>query len=148
MSDRASRWCVFLPCSREEVWAIPQSCLAEIVTVQTQSDVPPEQINWRGQDICVLDLDPGGKTPWRDPVGGQTGLIAVIPGLKGQGENWAVALRGEGLAVRNISTDKIRDLPDRVMERSSSAFELENSVYQVPDLPELQKQAGMYRALA
>ena len=39
-------------------------------------------------------------------------------------------------------------LPDRTLERSTSAFELQDVVYQVPDLPELQKRVGMYGASA
>ena len=144
MTDKAPQWCVFLPCSQDEVWAIPQKCLAEIVTLQDVGETPPEQISWRGKEVQVLDLDDSAASCWRDPVGG-TGLVAVILGLKGQGSDyWGVALRGEGLAVRNLSQEKIKDLPEQVMERSTAAFELKDLVYQVPDLPELQKQVGMY----
>ena len=143
MSDRGkpARWCVFLPCSENEVWAIPQNCLAEIVTLQNAGVTPPDRISWRGEEVPVLDL---GGPPWREP-GGDSGLVAVILGLKGQGNDyWAVALRGEGLAVKNIANEKIKDLPDRITERSTSAFELHEVLYQVPDLPELQKQVGMH----
>jgi len=123
------------------VWAIPQNCLAEIVTLQNAGVTPPDRISWRGEEVPVLDL---GGPPWREP-GGDSGLVAVILGLKGQGNDyWAVALRGEGLAVKNIANEKIKDLPDRVTERSTSAFELHEVLYQVPDLPELQKQVGMH----
>jgi hypothetical protein len=142
MSENPPHWCVFLPCSAGEIWAIPQNCLAEIVTLQGTDENPPEQISWRDRQVSVLDLGDGGKTPWRNPVG-QTGLIAVILGLKGQKNGyWAVALRGEGLALKNLSTERIRDLPERLTEHSTSAFELQNVVYQVPDLPGLQNQAG------
>jgi hypothetical protein len=148
MTDKASRWCVFLPCTRDEIWAVPQNCLAEIVTIQAADQYPPEQINWRGHEVPVLDLDDSGTTPWRDPLG-ETGLIAVILGLKDQGSDyWAVALRGEGLAVKNIAAEKIEESTENVLERSTSAFVLHNVVYQVPDLPELQKQVGMYRISA
>lgn len=150
MSDRekAARWCVFLPCSEQEIWAIPQNCLAEIVTLHNADVSPPVHISWRGKEVPVLDL--GGPTdpPWRDAAG-ETGLVAVILGLKGQGNDyWAVALRGEGLAVKNIANEEIKDLPDRVTERSTSAFELHEVLYQVPDLPELQKQVGMHQLSA
>ena len=148
MNENDSRWCVFLPCSSEETWAIPQNCLAEIVTFTAVSATPPEQISWRGHTVPVLDLDDSGETPWRDPHGG-AGLIAVILGLKDQGnEYWAVALRGEGVAVKNIASERIIDLPERVLERSTAAFEMHSMEYQVPDLPELQKQVGMYRISA
>ncbi|MEH6580637.1 MAG: chemotaxis protein CheW [Halioglobus sp.] len=148
MSNNDSQWCVFLPCSKEEIWAIPQKCLAEIVTLQEVGEVPPEVISWRGQDVPVLDIDEKGEAHWRD-LRGETGRIAVILGLKGEGyDYWAVALRGDGLSVRNISTEQILDLPDGKLERSTAAFELQNVVYQVPDLQELQKQAGMSCAAA
>lgn len=148
MSDKASRWCVFLPCSEEEVWAIPQNCLAEIVTLHDAGEYPPEQIMWRGREVPVMDLGDSGETPWRDPAG-KTGLVAVILGLQGQGsEYWAVALRGDGLAVRDLGTERLRDAPDRILERSTSAFTLQDAVYQVPDLQELQKQVAMFRASA
>jgi chemotaxis signal transduction protein len=144
MSSNHSRWCVFLPCSGEEIWAVPQNCLAEVVTVQAVGQAPPEQINWRGQEVPVLDLDESGETPWRDPLS-ETGHIAVILGLEGQASDyWAVALRGEGLAAKNLSTREIKDQPDRVMDKCTSAFEYQDVLYQVPDLPELQKQVAMY----
>jgi len=142
MSEKSPKWCVFLPCAAEEIWAIPQACLAEIVTLQDSEESPPEQIEWRGRVVKVLDLGDFGETPWRDPVS-QAGLIAVILGLKGQkNDYWAVALRGEGLALKNIAGERIKDLPEQVTEFSSAAFELQNVVYQVPDLPELQGLAG------
>ncbi|MFK8047241.1 MAG: hypothetical protein AB8B81_02285 [Halioglobus sp.] len=145
MADREkpARWCVFLPCSEQEVWAIPQNCLAEIVTLQNADTTPPAQITWRGKQVPVLDLGGPEDPSWCD-ASGESGLVAVILGLKGQGNDyWAVALRGEGLAVKNIANENIIDLPDRVTERSTSAFELHEVLYQVPDLPELQKHVGM-----
>ena len=148
MTEKAARWCVFLPCSTTEVWAVPQNCVAEIVTLQDVSDIPPEQITWREQEVPVLDLGDSGDTPWRTAVAGK-GLVAVILGLKGLGNDyWAVALRGEGLAVKDISAERVQDLPDRTLDRSTSAFELQDVVYQVPDLRELQKRVGMYGASA
>ncbi len=148
MTDKASRWCVFLPCSREEIWAIPQSCLAEIVTLPAAQESPPQQITWRGREVPVLDLGTGNDPAWRESKG-DTGLVAVILGLKGQGNDyWAVALRGDGLAVKNIAVERITDVPEQVSERSTSAFELHGVIYQVPDLPELQKQVGTYRMSA
>jgi hypothetical protein len=140
MSEKNSRWCVFLPCSTEEIWAVPQNCLAEIVTFQEADNTPPEKFSWRGQDVPVMDLGSDSETPWRDPVSG-TGLVAVILGLKGQKyKYWAVALRGEGLAVKNLAKEAMTNTPENAREHSSSAFQIRDIVYQVPDLPELQKQ--------
>jgi hypothetical protein len=148
MSDVASRWCVFLPCSKDEIWAVPQNTMAEIVTVQDGAVNPPGHITWRGQEVPVLDLGEDGETPWRNPIG-ETGLIAVILGLRGQANDyWAVALRGDGLAVKNIVDEEIQDVPEKAMARSTAAFEMNNVVYQVPDLPELQKQVGEFRLSA
>ena len=145
MTEKAAHWCVFLPCSGEEVWAIPQSCLAEIVTIHDAGESPPQEIVWRGREVAVLDLGDEGKAPWRDPTM-DTGLVAVILGLKGQGSDyWAVALRGEGLALKNLADEQILDLPDKVSDRSTAAFEMRDAVFQVPDLPEMQKQLAMYR---
>ncbi|MEH6589343.1 MAG: hypothetical protein V7746_03745 [Halioglobus sp.] len=148
MSEKNSRWCVFLPCSTEEIWAIPQNCLAEIVTFHDADNHPPQTFSWRGQEVPVMDLGSGGDTPWRDPVGG-TGLIAVILGLEGQKHAyWAIALRGEGLAVKNLAKETLTDTPENTREHSSSAFQIRDVVYQVPDLPELQKKIDEIRLSA
>ena len=56
MSEKKSSWCVLLPCSKKEKWAVPQNALAEIVTLPAVDDEPPTQFTWRGQEISVLDL--------------------------------------------------------------------------------------------
>ena len=69
MSDKPSRWCVLMPCSHAESWAVPQNCLAEIVTLHAVDAHPPPEISWRGQIymnggaemrssfiFCVLDF--------------------------------------------------------------------------------------------
>ena len=148
MSDNSSHWCVFLPCSDAELWALPQNCLAEIVTLPAEGDLPPEEISWRGQSVPVLDLDEEHDQPWRDVRGG-TGLIAVVLGLKGEGcDYWGVALRGEGLGMRDISQDEVEDVPDLAGERAVGAFRIGSSVYQIPDLLELQRDITASRAIA
>jgi hypothetical protein len=140
MSEKNSRWCVFLPCSTEETWVVPQNCLAEIVTFHDVDNHPPQTFSWRGHEVPVMDLGAGGDAPWRDLVGG-TGLIAVILGLQGQKyEYWAIALRGDGLTVKNLAKEALTNTPENAREYSSSAFQIRDIVYQVPDLPELQKQ--------
>jgi hypothetical protein len=148
MSEVAARWCVFLPCAKDEIWVVPQNSLAEIVTVQDGGRNPPGHITWRGEDVPVLDLGESGEIPWRNPMS-ETGLIAVILGLKGTASGyWAVALRGEGLAVKNIANEKVQDVPEKIMVRSTAAFEINNIVYQVPDLPALQIQVRELRLSA
>lgn len=148
MSEQTAHWCVFLPCSAKESWAIPQKCLAEIVTVPDAGAKPPAFIEWRGESVPVLDIDEDNSVPFRHPVSG-TGLVAVILGLKGQGNQyWAIAVRGEGLGLKNLSTEQITEVPERAEKWSTAAFELNNVVYQVPDLPELQKQMDELRLSA
>ena len=148
MSENQSRWCVLLPCSAQETWAVPQNCLAEVVTLKALGDSPPRQFNWRGREIPVLDKASDGDEPWRDAQG-ETGLVAVFLGLEGQeNDYWAVALRGSGLAAKNLATREIKDCPEGTRQGCTSAFEYERELYQVPDLPELQKQAAINRASA
>jgi hypothetical protein len=148
MSEHEPRWCVLLPCSAQERWAVPQNSLAEIVTIQGVGEHPPEQINWRGVDVPVLDLDEDGSTPWRDNEGG-TGLVAVLLGLQGEGcAYWALALRGEGLSAQDIGGEQIEDLPDAALPHASAAFRLGGEVYQVPDLIALQRQIAQERSSA
>ena len=139
VNDMTARWCVFLPCSRTQSWAVPQNCLAEVVTVPAQSDQPPAEIEWRGETIPVLEFGRDDGLPWRDRRGG-TGLIAVVLGLQGEGcRYWGVAVRGEGLGVRAVGEEEIEDMPDAVLEHAIAAFRLRGVVYQVPDLPALQQ---------
>jgi len=132
------RICVLLTCSAQRRWAIPQSCLGEILTLPAEGDSVPAEVNWRGVDIPVMDFGTDGELPWLDPQSG-TGLIAVILGVKGPGyDYWGVALRGRGLAMRDLQECDCEDRPDAVQEHSLAAFELEGHTYQVPDLPALQ----------
>lgn len=134
-----ARWCVFLPCSRTQSWAVPQNCLAEVVTVPAAGDQPPAEIEWRGEVIPVLEFGRDDGLPWRDRRSG-TGLVAVVLGLQGEScRYWGVAVRGEGLGVRAIAEEEIEDLPDAALEHAIAAFRLGGVVYQVPDLPTLQR---------
>ena len=138
MSAAKNRMCVLLPCAANRLWAVPQNCLAEILTLPADSDSVPSEISWRGVDVPVMDFGADGNVCWRDPQNG-TGLVAVILGVRGVGfDYWAVALRGSGLAVRHIDEDECQDLPEAMQEHALAAFELDGQTYQVPDLPALQ----------
>ena len=140
MSDRDDRMCVLLPCGDGQNWALPQQCLAEIVTLQEAAECPPASISWRGLDIPVIDFGADGVEPWRDARTG-AGLVAVLLGLEGLGqEYWALAIRGEGLGVRRIRAQDCEDRPEEQRDYALAAFVLETVIYQVPDLPSLQQQ--------
>ena len=137
----SERICVLLPCASNRRWAIPQNSLGEILTLAAKDDSVPSAVNWRGADIPVIDFGADGKVPWRDPQSG-TGLIVVILGVDGPGyDYWGVAVRGRGLAMRDLQETDCHDKPDAVQEYSLAAFELEGQTYQVPDLPALQRVA-------
>ncbi|MBT4254740.1 MAG: hypothetical protein HOC23_11430 [Halieaceae bacterium] len=139
MIENSPHQVVLLPCASTETWAIPQRCLAEIVTQQAIQEQPPGQISWRGREVPVLALDDDSQQPWREPRGG-TGLIAIILGLAGEGcDYWGVALRGAGLGMAEFDVEDIEDVPEEVTEHSTSAFRLRGEVYQVPDLIKLQR---------
>lgn len=143
MSDKQSRWCVLIPCSSEQTWAVPQSCLAEIVTLQTDDEQPPASIRWRGVDVPVKDLGASGEAPWLEARTG-TGLVAVVLGLKGGAcDYWGVAVRGQGLGVRDIAEEEVEDWSGELPEHASAAFQMQGVVYQVPDLPALQQTIPM-----
>jgi len=143
LENETGHWCVLLPCSDTEFWAVPQNTLAEIVTLHTAGLRPPEQLHWRGATVPVLDFGHDDGSLWREPVGG-TGLVAVFLGLEGEGcDYWATAVRGEGLAVRQISPDEVRDAPEAVLEHATSAFVLNGVTYQVPDLVALQRRIAV-----
>jgi len=148
MKDDSLRWCVLIPCSKTESWAVPQNCLAEIVTLHAASEQPPEELQWRGQSVPVLDFGYDDGSLWREQLGG-AGLIAVFLGLEGEGcDYWAVAVRGKGLAVTAIAPDDVEDAPDAVQEHSTNAFSLGGVVYQVPDLAALQKKIAASQEVA
>lgn len=147
MTDDASRWCALLPCSDELALAVPQNCLAEIVTMHTARERPPESVRWRGESVPVIDFSPE-HNGWREERSG-TGLLAIFRGLQGEGcEYWAVAVRGEGLKMKDISAEEIEDVPEEVLELATAAFRLDGKIYQVPDLTVLQQKitAGLEAA--
>lgn len=141
MSDNSSdRWCVLLPCADNEHWAIPQVCLAEIVTLQDAGNQPPGVLQWRGVEVPVCDFGVGGNTAWRDPRAG-TGLIAVVLGVRNEGcDFWSVALRGDGVAIRNLGQVSLQDCPAEARDYATAAFRLDDTLYQVPDLLRLQRE--------
>ena len=137
MSEKTSSWCVLLPCSKNEKWAVPQNCLAEIVTLPAADDEPPAQFTWRGQEVSVMDLDEEHESSWRDARAG-TGLVAVMLGLHGGAWKYCgVALRGEGLGMKDLASEFIEDASEHVLENSTSAFSMGGEIYQVPNLQEL-----------
>lgn len=141
MADRDDRMCVLLPCGAGQRWALPQACLAEILTLQLELDAPPPVVDWRGLQVPVLDLGAGGAEPWFDTHSG-TGLVAVLLGLEGaDGACWALALRGEGLGVRQLLAEDCEDRPEEVRDYALAAFAVDAVTYQVPDLPALQARA-------
>lgn len=148
MKDESLRWCVLIPCSKEEIWAVPQICLAEIYTLQTDAEMPPEEIDWRDRKVPVLDLGEGEGDTWRETRRG-SGLIAIFLGLEGEAcEYWGVAVRGDGLTVAKVAADAVQDRPEVAVEHATAAFELEGSIYQVPDLGDLQKKLAQARQVA
>lgn len=125
---------VLLPCSGTETWAVPQSCLGEIITVPAAGNRPPAQVNWRGSEIPVLDCGGGEGGTWRDP-GGEAGLVAVLLALRDvPGACWGVALGNQGPARVELGSDVIEPLPDAVAEHALAAFRFAGEVCQVPDL--------------
>ncbi len=142
MSDSEARMCVMLPLGGGQHWAVPQSCLAEILTLQPEGHEPPGCVSWRGAEVPVLDHGRESGDPWLDSRTG-AGLVAVLLGLGGQCcDYWAVALRGSGLAVRGLEEGECEDQPEAAADYALAAFSLDGSLYQVPDLPTLQQQAA------
>ena len=141
MEIEDTRHCVLLPCSSKEHWAVPQNCLAEIVTLAvTEDESPPAQIDWRGRTVPVLDLGASDDAPWKE-AHGRTGLIAVFLGLEGEGlDYWGLALRGPGLGTANLEGEEMEDLDVQDSGIYAASFRLDEKVYQVPDLFALQQQ--------
>lgn len=139
MSSPGTRMCVLMPLGDDLRWVVPQSCLAEILTLATDDVNPPQTVAWRGLDLPVVDAGARSGTPWRNVQGG-TGLVAVILGVGGEGsEYWGLALRGDGLSIRDVQEADCQDLPQSAREHSLAAFALDGLVYQVPDLPSIQR---------
>lgn len=142
MSTEVLHTCILLPCSATRLWAVPQTCLGEIVTVAAADDGPPPLISWRGESIPVVDFGADGDPAWRDPRTG-SGLIAVMLGFADEPcHYWGVALRGSGLGVAQLGAVELEDLPDAVQDHASAAFRLHDTVYQVPDLLAIQRTIG------
>ncbi|MDZ7784132.1 MAG: hypothetical protein U5K56_14730 [Halioglobus sp.] len=140
MTEETFTHCVLVPCSDTERWAVPQNCLAEILTINSKSAAPPDEVSWRGLTVPVVDFGAGSEIPWSDERVG-TGLVAVFLGLKGEGcEYWGVAVRGSGLEVAALPSSEVSDRPEAVVEHAIAAFEYKAAVYQVPDLDRLQKK--------
>ena len=139
MSDETLRSCVLIPCSSTESWAVPQVCLAEIFTLQTSSRQPPENVEWRGRTVPVLDMGKDDDAAWQERSG--AGLVAIFLGLEGEGcDYWGVAVRGDGLAVEKVSPEEVSDAPEEVMPHATAAFRLNEVLYQVPDLDGFQRK--------
>ena len=139
MTDNTKRSCVLIPCSKTETWAVPQNCLGEILTLQSDSELPPEEVNWRDRVVPVMDFGSDDGSAWREPRRG-TGLVAIFLGLKGEGcEYWGMAVRGEGLRVVSLSPEEVEDLPEQVGEHATAAFNYHGVLCQVPDLDGFQK---------
>lgn len=136
------RMCVLLPVAERLLWAVPQRSLAEVLTISADSETPPATVDWRGRDIPVLDIGAGGKAGWRISQTG-TGLLAVFLGLGDDSARrcWALALRGPGLAFRDIVESDCEERPEELRQNSLAAFTMDNEIYQVPDLPLLQERA-------
>ncbi len=148
MSERKSRWCVVLPCGDNELWAVPQACLGEIVTLTPDGDTPPTEVEWRGVSVPVLDVARQHEAPWRDERIG-TGMIAVILGLQGDDcPYWGVALRGSGLSQQQFFDDEMEDAPELMADHATAAFRVGDKLYQVPDLSGLQQLVFAERSAA
>ncbi|MCB1675690.1 MAG: chemotaxis protein CheW [Halioglobus sp.] len=148
MSDKHSRWCVLIPCSNTESWAVPQNCLAEIVTLQAVDAHPPREISWRDQIVPVLDFGRDEGPPWSEQQR-QTGLIAIFLGLRGEGcDYWGVAIRGSGLTIRDMATQQMENAPGNAVAHASAAFRMDGKLYQVPDVAMLQRDLAASLAVA
>jgi hypothetical protein len=139
MSNPDARMCVLLPCGGDLRWAVPQSCLAEILTIASDDPGPPQSVVWRELEVPVVDIGADSGTPWRNPRSG-TGLVVIVLGVNDEGSDyWGLALRGDGLSVRDVQEADCKDLPESLVEHSLAAFSLDGIVYQIPDLPAMQR---------
>lgn len=143
MTEDILRWCVLIPCSAHETWAVPQICLAEILTVHTDEETPPTEVEWRGRTLPVLDLGADDGSSWQGTRKGSA-LIAIFLGLEGEGfEYWGVAVRGETLSVEKVPHEDVKDAPEEAVAHATAAFHLKGALYQVPDLDALQKKLAL-----
>ena len=143
MSDSKTPKCVIVPCGGGQLWAVPQACVAEIITIPEAGERPPQEVTWRGRDLPVLDLGEKSSDPWRNRHSG-FGLVLVVLGLEGESSDcWGLAVRGDGLSFRAVTAQAIEDRPEAVLEHASAAFCLGGEeIYQVPDLTALQRLAN------
>jgi chemotaxis signal transduction protein len=140
--------CVLLPCSSKRSWVLPQRCLGEIVTLVAADDRPPGEINWRGENVPVVDFGQRDAVPWRDQRSG-TGLIAVVLGQRDETcRFFGVAVRGANLGICTLAAEEIEDIPDPLPPYTSACFRMNGSTYQVPDLIALQRAIGSGDKLA
>lgn len=148
MADNTKYWCVLVPCSSTETWAVPQNCLAEIVTLHTDAQLPPQTLCWRDRTVPVLDFGGDDGSLWQQPTR-DAGLVAVFLGLKGEGcEYWGVAIRGTGLRVVGLVPERVEDAPEEAREHATAAFRFDNVLYQVPDLDSFQKKIAATQMVA
>ena len=148
MTDDTKQWCVLIPCSTTETWAVPQNCLAEIMTLNVDTALPPDAVSWRGRTVPVLDFGSDDDSLWREPHRG-AGLVAIFLGLRGEGcEYWGVAVRGEGLKVVSLAPEEVEDVPEQASQYATAAFNFNGVLCQVPDLDSLQKKIAVTQQVA
>ncbi|NND67442.1 MAG: hypothetical protein HKN19_07645 [Halioglobus sp.] len=134
--------CVLLPVATGETWAVPQNCLAEILTVHTKEEAPPRNVDWRGRQVPVFSLCGADDAPWCDARRG-AGLVAIFLGLEGEElEYYGVAVNGDGMRAARITAGVIEDAPDEVAELATAAFRYKDMTCQVPDLDRLQQRVS------
>ncbi len=128
---------VALPCGPGRIWAVPRECVGEILTLATEPVELPDQVQWRGVPVPVIDPDPG------EASAGPAALVAIILGLRDTpGGHWALALRGDGLGIQDIRAEEMEDEATAIEPGAVGAFRMRGVLYQVPDLPALQRRAG------
>jgi hypothetical protein len=138
MSSDVRQWCVFLPLGSGETWAVSQNVVAEIVTVPATGSEPPEELVWRGTTVSILDPGVATQTPWCDQYG-RAGLVAVLLGLEGGDlQYWGVALRGQGLTIKDMHREAVEDARDEAHTDAITAFRLNQQLVQIPDLAMMQ----------
>ena len=140
--------CVLLPVATGETWAVPQNCLAEILTVHTTEEQAPVEVEWRGRQVPVLSLRGEDDAPWCDPRRG-AGLVAIFLGLEGEElEYYGVAVAGDGMGAARITAEVIEDVPEEMTELATAAFRYEGTTCQVPDLDRLQQRVSQVQGAA
>ena len=149
MSVDVAENCILLPAGGGRPWILPQCCLGEIVTVAAEGECPPETIDWRGEEIPVVDFDAVGGEPWRDPRG-VSGLIAVVLGLREEDcPYFGLALRGSCLGVVRLAEAEMQDIADeQPSPYTLAAFRLGEQEYAVPDLHAVQRAVGSGAAVS